>query len=210
LPARDGSLILLSAIPTPLSTTLFPYTTLIRSTVAINENSANGTPVYNVNDANSGADTDAEGQALTYTITGGNALGGFAINAATGQITVANASVLDFETTPSFVLTRSEDRRAGNETAAISITLNNLKDGHPLLNDATDALHRNSASGTPVYNVNDATSGADTDAEGQALTYTITGGNALGGFAINAATGQITVANASVLDFETTPSFVLT
>ena len=40
-------------------------------------------------------------QAITYSITAGNTGGAFAINAATGAITVANSGALDFETTPS-------------------------------------------------------------------------------------------------------------
>src|SRR5262249_24033179 len=156
---------------------------------AINENSANGTPVYNVNDANSGADTDAEGQALTYTITGGNALGGFAINAATGQITGANASTPAPDPTPSLVLTGHGSDSTLSATLSIPIPPPPLPAVSPYTTLFRSAINENSANGTPVYNVNDANSGADTDAEGQALTYTITGGNALGGFAINAATG---------------------
>src|SRR5262249_55777934 len=137
-------------------------------------------------------------------------LGGFAINAATGQITVANASVLDFETTPSFVLTVQASDGTLSDTAAITITLNNLNDVAPLLTDPTVPINHNSANRTPVSHVTAANSYADADPEGLASSPTRRSSDLLGGFAINAATGQITVANASVLDFETTPSFVLT
>src|SRR4030065_42938 len=144
----------------------------------------------------------------TSSIAAGNALGGFAINAATGQITVLDSTVLDFETTPSFALTVQASDGTLTDTAVITVNLNNLNDNAPLINDAAVALDENSANGTNVYNVND---GADDfDADGDALTYSITAGNALGGFAINAATGQITVLDSTVLDFETTPSFALT
>src|SRR5258706_8460172 len=73
----------------PPRSTLFPYTTLFRSTVnlnnlndnapnivdattAIDENSANTTPVYNVSDSFTGTDLDRDGQAISYSITGGN------------------------------------------------------------------------------------------------------------------------------------------
>ena len=176
------------------------------ATVAINENSANGTVVYDLNDG--GNDTDADGQALTYTITAGNGAGGFALNAATGVISVANSAVLDYETTTSFVLTVQASDGSASDTADITINLNNLNDNAPVITDATVALAENSANGTVVYDVNDG--GNDTDADGQALTYTITAGNGAGGFAINAATGVISVANSAVLDYETTTSFVLT
>src|SRR5258706_3647674 len=93
----------------PPRSTLFPYTTLFRSTVnlnnlndnapnivdattAIDENSANTTPVYNVSDSFTGTDLDRDGQAISYSITGGNSLGGFAIDASTGAITVADST----------------------------------------------------------------------------------------------------------------------
>jgi putative intracellular protease/amidase len=52
----------------------------------------------------SATDPDA-GQSLTYAIVGGNTGGAFAINPATGQISVAIHAALDFETTPAFSLT---------------------------------------------------------------------------------------------------------
>jgi hypothetical protein len=99
------------------------------ATVALDENSANGTVVYDLNDG--GNDTDADGTALTYTITAGNGAGGFALNAASGLITVANSAVLDFETTPSFVLTVQASDGTLTDTAAITINLNNLNDNAP-------------------------------------------------------------------------------
>ena len=45
------------------------------------------------------------GDSLSYAITAGNTAGAFAINPTSGQISVANSAVLDFETTPSFQLT---------------------------------------------------------------------------------------------------------
>ena len=60
----------------------------------------NGTAVYTV----PGFDS-TPGQSITYAITAGNVGNAFAINAATGAITVNIATPLDFETTPVFTLT---------------------------------------------------------------------------------------------------------
>jgi Cadherin domain/RTX calcium-binding nonapeptide repeat (4 copies) len=92
------------------------------ATFTIAENSANGTAVGTV----TATDVDA-GQTLTYAITGGNSAGAFAINAATGAITVANGSLLDFETTPSFSLTvQATDNGTpllnGSNTITINVT----------------------------------------------------------------------------------------
>ena len=97
-----------------------------------------------------------------------------------------------------------------SDTAAITVNLNNLNDNAPNIVDATVALDENSANGSAVTNVSDSFTTTDFDRDGQAITYSITGGNGLGGFAIDANTGAITVANSAVLDFETTPSFTLT
>ncbi len=61
------------------------------ATFNLNENSANGTAVGSV----SATDTDT-GDTLHYAITAGNTDGAFAIDATTGQITVANSAALDF------------------------------------------------------------------------------------------------------------------
>ncbi|MGE3803908.1 MAG: DJ-1/PfpI family protein, partial [Gemmataceae bacterium] len=75
----------------------------------------------------------------------------------------------------------------------------------PQVADATWTIAENTAAGSVVGAV------AATDADaGQTLTYAIVAGNTDGAFAIDAATGLITVANASALDFETTPVFSLT
>jgi hypothetical protein len=52
------------------------------------------------------AASDSNGdQTLTYTFTAGNELGAFALNAATGQITVANSALVDYLNHPVFTLT---------------------------------------------------------------------------------------------------------
>ena len=66
----------------------------------MDENSANGTSVGTV----SASDPDT-GSTLIYAITAGNETGIFAINSSTGEITVADGSQLDYETTTSYDLT---------------------------------------------------------------------------------------------------------
>lgn len=85
---------------------------------SVRENSPLATAVGTV------AATDADGQALSYSIVDGNTLGAFAINTATGAITVADASKLDFETTPQFTLTvRATEPGTGGEFAETSVVV---------------------------------------------------------------------------------------
>ena len=169
------------------------------ATFSLAENSANGAVVGIV----SASDPDA-GDTLSYAITGGNPGGAFAIDAATGQITVANATQLDFETTPVFNLAVTvTDAGSLTDTAAVTVNLTDVNEG-PAASDTTFSLAENSADGTVVGSV----SASDVDA-GDALSYAIMGGDPLGAFAMDAATGEITVADSAQLDFETTQVFNL-
>ena len=168
----------------------------------VNENAANGTVVGTV----AASDPDA-GDTLTYAITGGNTGGAFAINASTGEITVNNSAALNFEMTPAFNLT-VQVTDAGTpgltDTATVTINLNNLNET-PVVNDQSFPVNENAVNGMVVGTV----AASDPDA-GDTLTYAITGGNTGGAFAINAATGEITVNNSAALNFESNPTFNLT
>ncbi|WP_254512629.1 cadherin domain-containing protein [Anatilimnocola floriformis] len=75
----------------------------------------------------------------------------------------------------------------------------------PVVTAASFAIDENSELGSAVGQV------IATDANaGQTLSYSIVGGNTNGAFAINSATGRITVASVAAINFETTPSFALT
>ena len=172
------------------------------ATVAIDESSPNGPLVYDANDANTGLDIDLDNDTLNYSIILGNELGGFAINASTGEITVADSGVLDFETNPSFVLTIETSDGLNTDTADITINLNNLNENTPIINDTTVAIDENSPNGTFVYDVNDATTGGDLDGDGTPIIYSIIDGDPNNGFSIDANTGEITIADVAQLNLD--------
>lgn len=168
-------------------------------TFTIDENLADDASVGTV----AASDVD-DSDALTYVITAGNDSGAFAIDPATGEITVADSSLLDFETTPSFSLTvEVTDGGSLADTATITIDLNDINEA-PVVNDQAFVIDENSAINTSVGFVS-----ADDEDDMDTLNYSIISGNDAGGFAINDTTGEITVADDSVLDFETTPVFIL-
>ncbi|MCK7594972.1 beta strand repeat-containing protein [Pseudomarimonas salicorniae] len=171
---------------------------------SIAENSANGTTVGSV----IASDPDA-GQALSYAITAGNVSGAFGIDAA-GAISVANSAALDFETTPSFSLTVSVTDNGSpqlSDTATVTISLSDANDP-PTASDVSFSLPENSADATVVGSV--VASDPDASAPDNTLGFAISAGNTGGAFAIDAGTGQISVANTTQLDFETSPAFSLT
>ena len=90
----------------------------------LDENSSNLTVVGTA----VATDPDLPGDTLTWSITAGNTGGAFAINPSDGQITVANKSALDFETTPVFALTvEVQDESDETDDATITINLNDLE-----------------------------------------------------------------------------------
>ncbi len=178
--------------------------TIANQTRSIAENAATGT---NVGLPIAASDPDAA-QTLTYAITGGNPDNAFAINPTTGQLTVGvSAGGLDFETTPTYALTvRVTDNAATPASSSATITVNviDVSEAPVVVPGQTRSIAENAAIGT---NVGLAVAASDPDA-GQTLTYAIISGNTGGAFAINASTGQLTVAG--LLDFETTASYTLT
>jgi VCBS repeat-containing protein len=153
----------------------------------------------------SDADTS---QTLTYVITAGNTGGAFAINAATGEITVANTGALDHEVNPTIVLTvQVTDSLAPTRSASatVTITVTDVNEFDPVIANQAFSVAENTPNLASVGTV--LASDADTS---QTLTYVITGGNTGGAFAINAATGEITVANSLALDHEVNPTIALT
>jgi len=182
----------------------------------IAENSASGTTVDTV----TATDSDA-GDTLIYTITAGNSDPdsdsnlAFAINPNTGTITVNDSGDLDYETTPQFNLeVKVTDAGGLSDTGAVTVALTNVDEPgneRPEAQEATFTLPENSPTSTAVGTI----TATDVDA-GDTLTYAITAGNSNPdgdsnlAFAIDSATGKITVNDSDDLNFETTPTFNLT
>jgi hypothetical protein len=168
--------------------------TLSGNTVA--ENSAIGTAVGMV----SSFDLDANAS-LSYSLID-SAGGRFAINASTGVLTAAVS--LDYEAGHSWQVTARASDGAHVFDKAFTI---NVTDVNEAPTDATlsgGSVAENSANGTIVGSV----TGTDPDA-GASLHYALTD-NAGGRFAINPVTGVITVANGTLLDYETAHSHQIT
>src|SRR6185503_14341079 len=102
------------------------------------------------------------------------------------------------ETTPSFSLTVTVTDNGTpvlSGSGTITVTVNNANEA-PVVTPATFSLPENSANGTSVGTV----TFTDQDA-GQTHTFSITGGNTGGAFAINPSTGVLTVASSAAIDF---------
>ncbi|MDA0282651.1 MAG: DUF4347 domain-containing protein, partial [Planctomycetota bacterium] len=169
---------------------------------SVDENSANGTSLGSL----MATDDDAGTTFQTWTITFDSSGGIFSLNSTTGELTVADNTNLNFESATSYTLfVRVSDGSTDSAQESVTISVGEVNEFDPVVNDQSFAVNENSTNGTVVGTV--AASDADTR---QSLSYVITAGNTNNAFAINSGTGQITVNNSSELDRETTASFALT
>lgn len=166
---------------------------------SVDENSPTSTAVGTIITA----DLDA-GDSLTYTIIGGNFGTPFALGSSNGAITVSNSSPLDFETNSNLTFTvQVEDMGMLTDTAVITVNVNDMNEP-PTISGGPFVITENAAINTYVGTVIT----SDVDAN-DTFTYTITASDPSAAFAIGSS-GDITVNNSSLLNFESTPTFTLT
>ena len=146
--------------------------------------------------------TDGDGdETVTYSISGtGSNL--FAINKATGDITLAQA--LDYETTRSYSLTVTASDGTNPATTDITITVGDVDPELIWAAGFADGIvAETAAEGTHI-----ATFTQDDDSTALVLGYSITGGNTGDVFAIDNA-GRLTLTE-NALDYATTTDYTLT
>ncbi|GGI20989.1 beta strand repeat-containing protein [Bradyrhizobium guangdongense] len=145
--------------------------------------------------------TDVNGPAVTYSLIGDTSGGGFTINATTGVVTVADPTKIDYESSGaghSYTVTAqaSDGTLTGSQTFTIAVA--DVAPSTPVDADATaNAIVEGAANGSTV-----GITASSTDANGPAVTYSLTGDTSGGGFTINATTGVVTVADSTKIDFE--------
>nr|WP_165123039.1 cadherin repeat domain-containing protein [Bradyrhizobium sp. 6(2017)]QIG91065.1 cadherin repeat domain-containing protein [Bradyrhizobium sp. 6(2017)] len=143
--------------------------------------------------------SDVNGGTVTFSLSD-DAGGRFAIDASTGVVTVANASLLDFESAAGHAYTVTAQASDGTLSSSQTFTIN-VTDVAPSTpvdsNAASNTVAEGAANGSTV-----GVTVSSSDVNGPAVTYSLTGDTSGGGFTINAATGVITVADASKLDYE--------
>jgi len=164
----------------------------------VNENIANSTVVY------SATATDAESNSITWSIVDSNSI--FAVSAS-GVVTVSNNTLLNFETfTPYNIQLTATDNGvpAGITPISILVTVNDINEAPSLVATPASQTIQEDA------NVADAiTSVVATDPEGDSHNWSISIGNDDGIFGIDAS-GNVTIVNTTLLNFETSTQHILT
>jgi VCBS repeat-containing protein len=159
------------------------------------EGAANGTVV-----GVTAASSDVNGPAVTYSLTGDTSGGGFTINAATGVITVADSTKIDYETAAGHAYTVAATASDGTLTSSqtFTIAVTDVAPSAPTdSNLGTNTVAEGAANGSTV-----GITASSSDVNGPAVTYSLTGDTSNGGFTINSSTGVVTVADATKIDYE--------
>ncbi len=153
---------------------------------SVAENTANATAVGTATPRNSHGSNP-----LTYSISSGNTGGAFAINAATGAITVAKSTLLDYEALstrwdvpaviPMFVTVTDATNPALNETIRVVVTVTNVNEAPTITGGGSVTMIARTPVGTNLIQV----SGSDPD-QFDYVTYSIVAGNTGGAFAVDA------------------------
>jgi VCBS repeat-containing protein len=147
---------------------------------------------------------DPGGGSVTYSLLD-DAGGRFAIDATTGTVTVANGTLLNYETSTSHTIIVQATDGHLESSAAFTIGVINAEPSSPAdINPASNTVQENAVGGTAV-----GITASAVDPSGGALTYSLID-NGAGHFAIDAATGVVTVAAGAKLDYETAPSYTIT
>ena len=184
--------------PSPVAVNTTPVGLTLSADV-VAENAANGTEAGTV----SAIDPD-RGETFTYTLTD-DAAGRFAIDAATGVITVADGTRLDHESASSHDITVQVTDKAGNVyTETITLAVGDVNEAPTDAQLTGTTVDEHAASGTVIGTV----SATDVDV-GDTATYALTD-DAGGRFAIDGATGVITVADGQLLDYDAATSHTVT
>ncbi|MCB0494421.1 MAG: cadherin repeat domain-containing protein, partial [Cyclobacteriaceae bacterium] len=130
---------------------------------------------------------------LTFSIVSQTPNGAININEETGALTVATPALFDFETNP--VITATISAEEAQNTATVTITVNNVNELS--VQDFSVTIDENPANGQSLGTVQ--ASGEGT------LAYSITSSAPASALTINATTGELTVADAALFDFESNP-----
>ncbi|NNK94476.1 MAG: tandem-95 repeat protein, partial [Desulfobacterales bacterium] len=163
---------------------------------SVSESAANGFLLGNAD----ATDVDTATTLLGWTITGGNTGGVFAIDAATGEITVLNNTNLDFDTTPSYTLSLQVSDGT-NSSAIQTVTIN--------VTDVSSAITAGQSYLVSETDPNDTAVGTVLTTGDTPASFSITAGNTNSAFAIDNS-GNITIADSSAIDYETLTNYTLT
>nr|WP_306790067.1 cadherin-like domain-containing protein [Methylomonas fluvii] len=170
------------------------------NTASVNENSPISSVVYTA------TSSDADGNSVTWSLSGTDAAL-FSIDPTTGKATLNAAADYESKTNYSFNVVANDG--TFNSSQAVTLSVTNVDDnpvvGPTDADSAVNTVAEDAANGTVVGITTLVT---DADA-GATISYSLSD-DAGGRFAIDSSTGVVTVADGSLLDYETATSHSIT
>jgi hypothetical protein len=140
------------------------------SSVSVNENQTSAITL---------SATDADNNDLTYSISGGDATS-FSINDLTGVVTFNSAPDYEVKSSYTFIATVDDTSNELNQT--VTININNLNDNNPVITTTSASVEENQVNAITL---------SATDADGDDINYSISGGDSAS-FTTDSATGVVT------------------
>lgn len=156
--------------------------------VTIDENPTNGQVIGTI---------QANGSTSGFDISSQSPSGALGIDPSSGELTVADASLFDYESNPTITATVSTNN--AESPASVTITLNNVNEVTAQSLEVT--IDENPADGQVIGAL---------QASGSTSGFTITSQSPTGAMGIDSGTGELTVADASLFDYESNPVLTAT
>ena len=139
---------------------------------------------------------------LQYSLTSQSVAGALAINASTGAVTVADATLFDFETVQSLTANIRITSGSVTEDVTVTITLTDVDETSATVITVSDlavSIDENPIAGASIGTI-------QASVNTGSLQYSLTSQSVAGALVINASTGAVTVADATLFDFEVVQS----
>lgn len=184
-------------------------TTTIMSTVTVNLNDLDEISAQDLTITLDENPTDGQvvgtvqvngGGTLDFSITSQNPTGALNINGSTGELTVADPTLFDFEANQVITATILADNTVSTTTSTVTINLNDVDE--IIVQNANLTIDENPSNGATIGMLSATGTGS--------LAYSITFQNPAGAFDIDQNTGELSVADETLFDFETNPDMLAT
>ncbi|MFP4664317.1 MAG: cadherin domain-containing protein [Bacteroidales bacterium] len=169
---------------------------------SVDEHSPNGTGIGTI------LASDADADSLNnWTIIFSSTDGAFVINDSTGELIVADSTLIDYETNTDYhIYVSVGDGYSTSEVALVIIHLNNINDNPPIvLPNQEFSICENTESIQSLGFVQ----ASDPDGTTQFNDWTIVSGNDQGYFTLNDTTGELQIVDVSGLDYESVSQYEL-
>ena len=138
----------------------------------------------------------------TFSISSQTPMGGFTIDASSGALNIMDASLFDFETNPTFTVVVTASLGQVSDDGTITVNLNNVLE-EVTTQDETITIDENPTTGQSLVTVVGTT-------DMGSVTFSLANESVAGAFDLNTTTGELTVSDASLFDYELNTSLTAT